>query len=223
MSTYLTLISHPLCPFVQRAAIVLREKAVPFDRIQVDLAAKPHWFLALSPTGKVPLLVVAEPDGTETTIFESMVICEYLEETQPGVPMYSTNALVRARQRGWTEFAGQTLSDTWQFLHATDRQMANARQTAVRANFERLESELGVGPYFDGNTFGMVDAVFAPVFRYFDVLSPTLSPPIFDGLPRVSVWRGALSARPSVIEAVGDNYAALLEIHLRKQLSIHMI
>lgn len=59
MSTHdLTLISHPLCPFVQRSAIVLLEKNVPFDRVNVDLSAKPDWFLALSLTGKVPLLKV---------------------------------------------------------------------------------------------------------------------------------------------------------------------
>jgi len=51
----LTLISHPLCPFVQRAVIVLLEKGVAFDRVNVDLSAKPDWFLALSPTGKVPV------------------------------------------------------------------------------------------------------------------------------------------------------------------------
>ena len=50
-----TLISHPLCPFVQRAVIVLLEKQVPFERINVDLSAKPAWFLAISPTGKVAL------------------------------------------------------------------------------------------------------------------------------------------------------------------------
>ncbi|MCC5067086.1 glutathione S-transferase [Xanthomonas campestris] len=222
MPNTLTLISHPLCPFVQRAAIVLMEKAVPFHRIQVDLAAKPDWFLTLSPTGKVPLLLVVEPDGTETTIFESMVICEYLEETQLGSPMYSASALLRARQRGWTEFAGQALSDIWQFLHATDRQMANARQTAVRTKLERLESEIEVGPHFGGMNFSMVDAVFGPIFRYFDVLDPALSLPLFRNLPRVSAWRAALSVRPSIINAVGDDYAALLKTHLRKQLSIHM-
>ncbi|WP_372362089.1 glutathione S-transferase family protein [Xanthomonas sp. NCPPB 1325] len=222
MPNVLTLISHPLCPFVQRAAIVLLEKAVPFDRIQVDLAAKPDWFLALSPTGKVPLLMVAEPSGTKTAIFESMVICEYLEETQPGPPLYSASALSRARQRGWTEFAGQALSDIWQFLHATDPQMASTRQTAVRTKLERIETELDGGPYFGGATFSMVDAVFAPVFRYFDVLEPGLSLPIFENLPRASAWRAALVTRPSVIHAVGDGYAALLETQLRKQLSIHM-
>ena len=54
----LTLISHDLCPYVQRAVIALTEKEVAFDRIYVDLANKPDWFLAISPLGKVPLLRV---------------------------------------------------------------------------------------------------------------------------------------------------------------------
>lgn len=59
----LTLVSHALCPFVQRAAIVLAEKKVAFERIDIDLADKPDWFLAISPLGKVPLLKVVEDDG----------------------------------------------------------------------------------------------------------------------------------------------------------------
>ena len=58
--TRLTLISHHLCPFVQRAAIALAEKGVEFERIDVDLANKPDWFLAISPLGKVPLLKVSD-------------------------------------------------------------------------------------------------------------------------------------------------------------------
>ena len=44
----LTLISHKLCPYVQRAVIALAEKGVPFERIDVDLASKPDWFLKIS-------------------------------------------------------------------------------------------------------------------------------------------------------------------------------
>jgi glutathione S-transferase len=47
----LTLISHTLCPYVQRAAIVLAEKGVAFERRDVDLANKPDWFKAVSPLG----------------------------------------------------------------------------------------------------------------------------------------------------------------------------
>ena len=52
MSAKLKLISHKLCPDVQRAVIALTEKGVPFERIDIDLANKPEWFLAISPLGK---------------------------------------------------------------------------------------------------------------------------------------------------------------------------
>ena len=71
----LTLISHPLCPYVQRVAIALAEKSLPFTRIDIDLAAKPDWFLAISPLGKTPVLKVGD-----AAIFESAVILEYLED-----------------------------------------------------------------------------------------------------------------------------------------------
>src|SRR5262252_630081 len=54
----LTLVSHDLCPYVQRAVIALAEKGVRFERVYIDLAAKPDWFRAISPLGKVPLLRV---------------------------------------------------------------------------------------------------------------------------------------------------------------------
>ena len=78
-SAKIVLVSHHLCPYVQRAAIALAEKAVLFERAYIDLADKPAWFTNLSPLGKVPLLRVGEE-----VIFESSVIVEDLEETQPG-------------------------------------------------------------------------------------------------------------------------------------------
>ena len=66
-SAKLKLISHHLCPYVQRAAIALRENELPFERHNVDLGNKPGWFRKLSPLGKVPLLVVAD----DVVLFES--------------------------------------------------------------------------------------------------------------------------------------------------------
>ncbi|MBD8623393.1 glutathione S-transferase family protein [Pseudomonas coleopterorum] len=216
----LTLISHPLCPFVQRAAIVLLEKHVPFERINIDLSAKPAWFLALSPSGKVPLLGVALADSTHATLFESTAICEYLNETQGGASLYSDNALSRAQQRAWAEFGVAALSDAWQFLNAKDLEMADSKKTAFRDKLHQLESKLDQGPYFSGSSFSMVDAVFAPIFRYFDLLSPVVSQPIFNDLPRVSAWRSSLADRPSVMSAVGEDYANRLQQHLVNQQSL---
>ena len=95
----LTLISHHLCPYVQRAAIALGEKGVPFERVVIDLDNKPEWFLEISPLGKVPLLLI-EDDGEQTALFESAAICEYLDETQPGPRLHPGDALLRARHRG---------------------------------------------------------------------------------------------------------------------------
>ena len=64
MPKSLRLISHKLCPYVQRAVIVATEKDIPFHRVDIDLANKPDWFLAISPTGKVPLLEVTWPRTT---------------------------------------------------------------------------------------------------------------------------------------------------------------
>ena len=76
----LTLISHHLCPYVQRAAIALNEKGVEFERKNIDLNNKPDWFLKLSPLGKVPILVVDD----ETVLFESSVIAQYVNEITGG-------------------------------------------------------------------------------------------------------------------------------------------
>lgn len=188
-----------------------------FDRIAVDLAAKPGWFLALSPTGKVPLLKVSQPEGPDAILFESMVICEYLEESLGGAGLYPVDALSRARHRGWIEFGTATLAEAWQFLNATDRPTADAKQVAFRDRLQRLEAVLAEGSYFSGAAFGMVDAVFAPLFRYFDILDPMVSQPIFENLPRVTAWRAALASRQSVVAAVAGDYAERFRHHLRQQ------
>ena len=60
MVAALKLISHKLCPYVQRAVIALTEKGVDFERIDIDLANKPDWFLKISPLGKTPVLLVGD-------------------------------------------------------------------------------------------------------------------------------------------------------------------
>jgi glutathione S-transferase len=215
MPTSLTLISHHLCPYVQRAAIALHEKGVPFERVYVDLANKPEWFLKISPLGKVPLLRIAQDEG-EAILFESTVICEYLEETQPGAKLHAADPLARARHRGWMEFGSSILSDLWVYETTQDGETLGAKRNVLKAKFATVEAELGDGPYFAGTQFSLVDAVFAPIFRYFDVFDMIAEHGVFDGLPRVANWRKALAARPSVKAAVGDDYAARLTAFLEK-------
>jgi len=210
----LKLISHKLCPYVQRAVIALHEKGVPFERIDIDLANKPDWFLKISPLGKVPVLVVTGDDGREVALFESNVICEYIEETQGGAKLHPADALTRAEHRAWMEFGSAILGDLWGLETATDAATFESKRQAVTAKFARVEAALGAGPFFADDRFSLVDAVFAPVFRYFDLFDQLTDLAVFAHTPKLRAWRSALAQRPSVRSAVSPDYPALLHAFL---------
>lgn len=206
----LTLVSHHLCPYVQRVAIVLLEKGVPFERRWIDLSAKPDWFLAISPLGQTPVL-----QAQGEALFESAVICEYLDETL-GPRLHPEDALQRARHRGWMEFGSGLLDATAAYYNAPDAQSLQARREALQARFAKVEEVLHpAGPWFAGESFSMVDAVFGPVFRYYDTFEAIGERGWFDALPRVAAWRAALARRPSVRQAAPADYPARLLEFLR--------
>jgi glutathione S-transferase len=227
-----TLVSHALCPYVQRASIVLTEKGVPFQRRDIDLGNKPDWFLARSPLGKTPLLLVGE-GVSEAVIFESSVICEYLEEVYapPHAPaLYPPTALARAQQRAWMEFGSSVLNAIAAFYNAPDETALHQKIIDLHDKFGQVEAVLAKvdGPFFGGADFCMVDAVFAPVFRYFEVLDGLSLPQPWakqianctGAWPRVTAWRAQLAKRPSVQQAVSGDYPALLLAFLQKRPSM---
>ena len=65
---------------------------------------------------------------------------------------------------------------------------------------------MATGPFFAGPKFSLVDAVFAPVFRYFDGFDGLGDFGILAGKPKVAAWRAALAARPSVKAAVAEDF-----------------
>src|SRR6266480_838982 len=175
MAAPLKLISHKLCPYVQRAVIALTEKGVAFERIDIDLVNKPDWLLAISPLGKTPVLQVGD-----VPIFESAVILEYLEETQPK-PLHPADPVRRAEHRAWIEFGSTVLNDIAGFYAAPDEAVFKARTSQLERRFARLETRVQASPWFNGEKFSLVDAVFGPVFRYFDV---------FDGIGDFGILAG---------------------------------
>jgi glutathione S-transferase len=200
-----TLISHHLCPYAQRAAIALFENNVAYERKNIDLGNKPDWFLKLSPLGKVPLLVVND----ETVVFESSVIAEYINDTNGG-ELLSTNALNRASQRAWVEFASQMIANIGQYYTAADEETLEVAATQLAKKWQTLENRLGNGPWFEGDEFSLVDAAFAPVFRFFETFEQLTGIEYFATVPKVSAWRRVLASRPSVRKAVAEDFSERL-------------
>ncbi|PSB24938.1 glutathione S-transferase family protein [Stenomitos frigidus] len=207
----LKLVSHTLCPYVQRAVITLHEKQIPYEREYVDLAQKPDWFLALSPLGKVPLLLVGD-----AVLFESAVICEYLDEVTPG-SLHPVDPLLKARHRAWIEFGSSILNAIAGFYSAQDEPTFVAKGQELIQKWQTLEDQLQEGPFFSGDRFSLVDAVYGPIFRYFVVFEQYQDFGFFAETPKVMGWRDALLSRPSVMEAVLPTYAQLLHEFLLKR------
>jgi glutathione S-transferase len=87
------------------------------------------------------VLKVGRPDGEDAVLFESMVTCEYLEESQGGATKYPDDALARAGYRGWIEFDTATLADGWHMLRRYAFTIPDMVTSPLpRAKSERIES-----------------------------------------------------------------------------------
>ncbi len=185
------LISFDLCPFVQRSAVTLQEKGVDYDITYIDLAAKPDWFLAISPTGKVPVLKVGD-----VAVFESAVINEYLDEVH-APQLHPADPLTKAVHRAWIEVTGQLGGPGYVLMVAPTEEAARGAVDKAREVFAKLEERV-VGPFFDGEDFSLVDSAAASFLQrlwWANDIAPQLG--VFEGFPKVTAWTEALLARPS--------------------------
>lgn len=198
-------VSHPLCPYVQRVLISLAEKGAKYRRVDIDMANKPDWFLAISPQGKTPVLVVGQD-----AVFDSAAILEYLEDTLPA-PLHPADPLERARHCAWMDFASVFQSSVFGWYNAQDEALFDKGMAAIKANAARLEAALDEqGPYFAGERFSVVDAAFAPSFRLWQGFDRIADFHLLDGLPRLNRWRARLAERASVSSAVAEDYPVRL-------------
>jgi len=206
------LTSFKLCPFVQRAAIILLWKDIPFRTRYVDLAEPPGWFRELSPFGRVPVLRI---DGT-TALFESAVINEYLDEVTPG-RLLPEDPLARALARSWIEFTTACLWHCRDFSLAEDTG-ALAREVAkLEAKLERLEAVKAPGRFFLGETFSLVDGAAAPLFvrlAYFRKFFPVMAAADF---PKLAAWGESLRALPAVERSLIAEFDQEIDALMRRR------
>lgn len=197
------LISFKLCPFVQRSVITLLHKGVDFDMTYIDLANKPDWFLDISPLGKVPVLRVGE-----TSLFESAVINEYLDETE-GEPLHPQDALKRGLNRSWIEFGSSMIGDHYLWSTTTDEAAFERHGHALRGKYERFESILGDGPFFNGAKLSLVDTALAPLLMRQALIDGRYGRDLLRDLSKMQAYSKALLELPAVKGSVVENFDTL--------------
>ena len=215
MPKHLRLISHKLCPYVQRAVIVAKEKGIEFERVDIDLANKPDWFLAISPHKKVPVLRI---DDT-VSLFESNAIAEYLDETV-APRLHPEDPVTRAINRAWTDYV-PTFADIVTGTAYADTEADYDKVAAkIPVPFERLEKALarqGGGPFFNGARYSLVDAAYAPFFQRYYFLDRIRPLGHIEKFPRLEAWAKALIARPSTHSFPLDEFEALYRRNVKRR------
>jgi RNA polymerase-associated protein len=173
------------CPYCARTRIVLAEKGVPYDAVEVDLADRPAWIVEKNPpAGRVPVL---EEEGW--VLPESAVIDEYLDERYPEPPLLPADPAERAAAR-FIVFR----FDDFQGPYYARRRGEPGADEAFAARLDWLDGLLAGMPYLTGRSFGLADAAYLPwVIRARDLLGIELDP-----WPAVHEWLERVSLRPSV-------------------------
>ncbi len=149
----------------------------------------------------------------EVALFESVVICEYLDEITPP-SLHPPDPLQKAFNRAWIEFSSELFVNLHQLSLAGDEAKLAEAQTASRQKLERLEKRLGEGPFFNGPRFSLVDAAIAPAFMRISLLEELRPLHLLDKLPKVRHWSEALLQRESVGSSVVPEFPALFREYL---------
>jgi glutathione S-transferase len=214
MANYL-LVSFKTCPWVQRAAIVLREKKVPFEFRHIDPDNRPDWFLAISPHKKVPVLRLDD----RVSLFESNAIAEYLDETI-APHLHPADPVARAVNRAWTDYVPSFAAAITGTAYADSEAEFDKAAAQMPVPLGRLEKALeaqGSGPFFNGAAYSLVDAAYAPFLQRYYFLDRVKPLGHIEAFPRLKAWAAALLARPSTHSFPPAEFEALYREGLKRR------
>ena len=208
MPSKIMLCSFKTCPWVQRAAIVLRAKNIEYDITYIDRNHRPEWFLKISPHAKVPVLRIGDND----TLFESNAIAEYLDETA-APQLHPADPLTRARNRAWTDYVSTFASAISTTAYADSEEEFTKKSAKIAEVFGKLDEALAKrgngGPYFNGPKLSLVDAAYAPFLQRYTFMDHLRPLGIIEKFTHLKAWRDALLAAPAVKSSTVANIEAV--------------
>ncbi len=194
-------VSFKICPFVQRVTALLEAKNMPYEIEYINLSDKPAWFLALSPTGQVPLLMTENG----VALFESDAIIEYIEEisdpdAENGTPEQ------RAIDRAWSYQATKHYLVQCSAMQSANQETLAERSVKLNAAFEKAENQLGGGPYFHGAHMGKVDIAWLPILHRAQIVEKHSGYDFLASYPKVKAWQVAMSSTGVAEQSVPDDF-----------------
>jgi RNA polymerase-associated protein len=196
----MTLYSGSTDPYSHRCRIVLFEKDMDFEVIDVDLHGKPEEIASISPSGKMPVLV-----ERDLVLTESNIINEYIDERFPHPQLMPPDPVMRARARLVLFNFENDLFTHVNVLEHTASKVADKARTEIRDNLSQLTPILTKQKYLMNDEFSMLDVAIAPLLwrlEHYGIELPKVAAPVLK-------YRERLFSRPAFINALTPTEKAL--------------
>jgi len=196
----MTLYSGTVCPFSQRCRIVLFEKGMDFQVIDVDVLNKPEDLAVMNPYNKVPVLV-----ERDLILHEANIINEYIDERFPHPQLMPADPVMRGRTRLFLHRFEQELFSHIEPIEGGSAKAAEKARTAIRDNLSQLTPLFTKQKFILGEEFSMLDVAIAPLLwrlDHYGIVLPKQAAPLLKYAER-------LFARPAFIEAMTASEKAM--------------
>ncbi len=194
-----------VCPYAHRSRLALLEKGLEFQHTEIDFKNKSVRFLEASPYGKVPALV---HDGK--TLYESLIINEYLDEVFPEPQLMPDDPVLKARVRIWNHYCDEYYTaDQYALMKNRESERHAELLGKVHDRMRFVESEgfvklSGAGPYWLGAEVSLIDLAWYPFFERLPAWTYYRGLTIPTDCPRLAAWVTAMSERASVTDIAND-------------------
>ena len=161
-STMMNLYSGTTCPFSHRCRIVLYEKQMDFQVIDVDLFNKPEDIAVINPYNRVPVLV-----DRDLVLYESNIINEYIDERCPHPQLMPPDPIMRARAR---QLLFTMEHELFSHIETLEKNLKSAEKSRlhVRDRLTELAPIFVKQKHMLGDEFSMLDVAIAPLLWRLD-------------------------------------------------------
>eukprot|EP00916_Digyalum_oweni_P011515 GHVL01019164.1.p1 GENE.GHVL01019164.1~~GHVL01019164.1.p1 ORF type:complete len:217 (-),score=13.71 GHVL01019164.1:1240-1890(-) len=189
------------CPFAQRTRLVLAQKRIPHETVNVDLKEKPEWFLERNPLGMVPTL-----EQDDKVVYESLITCDYLDDVYPQNRLTPADPYRKAQDAMLVDYYGSKCIPNYYKVMRTEGKDEEAKETLTKA-LQKLDEEVSKrGKFFGGEQVAMIDFMLWPWFERIGLLksaAPDLLPSATK-FPKLFAWTQAMLQEPAVKATLFD-------------------
>ena len=188
----MTLYSGTTCPFSHRCRIVLYEKGMDFQILDVDLMNKPEDLAVMNPYNRTPVLV-----ERDLILYESNIINEYIDERFPHPQLMPADPIMRARARLFLYRFEKELFSQIDNLDSASQQKSDKARQIIRDNLAQIAPVFTKQKFMLGDEFSMLDVAIAPLLwrlEHYQITMPKQAAPLLKYAERMFTRQGFIDA-----------------------------